>query len=128
MPDYPEVSCIPNTSHHHCYGGRPNQGYNNKQVCHYLQIGGSDNCHERKPTKQLLSEYKRNSKIKSQEYSKFLQDKNSSITILYGQCNEATQTEIALRDNYAEDRNEGRLLVFIDQLRAISYGGNNSCI
>ena len=40
--------------------------------------------------KQLLSDYERNSKLKSQEYSKFLQDKKSLITILYGQCDEAT--------------------------------------
>ena len=40
--------------------------------------------------KQLLSEYNRKSKLKSQEYSKFLQDKKSVITILYGQCDEAT--------------------------------------
>ena len=46
--------------------------------------------------KQLLSEYERNLKNKSQEYSKFLTDKKSLITILFGQCDEATQTEIAL--------------------------------
>ena len=74
---------------------------------------------------QLLSEYECNYKIKSQEYSKFLQDKKSLITILFGQCDEATQTEIALGDNYTEDRNEGRLLAFIEQLRAICFGGNN---
>ena len=33
--------------------------------------------------KQLSSDYKRNSKLKSQEYSKFLWDKKSLITILY---------------------------------------------
>ena len=78
--------------------------------------------------KQLLSEYERNSKNKSQEYSKFLQDKKSLITILFGQCDEATQTEIALGDNYTEDRNEGRLLAFIEQLRSICFGGNNSSL
>ena len=40
--------------------------------------------------KQLLSEYERNSKNKSQEYTKFLADKKSLITILYEQCDEAT--------------------------------------
>ena len=75
--------------------------------------------------KQLLLKYKRNSQIKSQEYSKFLQDKKSVCTILYGQCDEATQTEIALGDNYTEDRDEGRLLAFIERLRAICFGGNN---
>ena len=40
--------------------------------------------------KELLLEYERNSKNKSQEYAKFLADKKSLITILYGQCDEAT--------------------------------------
>ena len=74
---------------------------------------------------QLLSDYKRNSKIKSQEYSTFLWDKKSLITILYGQCDEATQTEIALRDNYTNDWNGGRLLVFVDRMRAICFGGDD---
>ena len=34
--------------------------------------------------KELLSEYKRNSKNKSQEYAKFLADKKALITILFG--------------------------------------------
>ena len=75
--------------------------------------------------KQLLSECKRNSKLKSQEYSKFLQDIKSLITILYGQCDEATQTEIALEDSYTDDRNEERLLAFVDWLCAICFGGND---
>ena len=40
--------------------------------------------------KQLLFEYKRNSKNKSQQYNKFLADKESLIMILFGQCDEAT--------------------------------------
>ena len=75
--------------------------------------------------KQLLSEYKRNSKNKSQEYSKFLQDKNSLITILFGHCDETTQTKISLGDNYTEDRDEGRLLAFIERLCAICFGGDD---
>ena len=75
---------------------------------------------------QLLSEYERNSKDKSQEYSKFLRNKKSLITILFGQCDEVTQTKIALEDNYTEDRDEGRLLAFIERLRAICFGGNDS--
>ena len=57
--------------------------------------------------KQLSSEYERNSKIKSQEYSKFLQD------------------NFGLGDNYTEDHDEGRLLAFIERLRAICFGGDN---
>ena len=78
--------------------------------------------------KQLLSEYKRNSKNKSQEYSKFLADKKSLITILFGQCDEATQTEIALGDNYTEDRDEGRLLPFIERLRSICFGSDDGSL
>ena len=54
--------------------------------------------------KQLLSEYKHNSKNKSEEYSKFVQDKKSLCKTLYGQCDEATQTEIALGDKYRRPR------------------------
>ena len=59
--------------------------------------------------KQLLLEYKRNFKNNFQEYSKFLADKKSLITILFEQWDEATQTKIALEANYIEDRNAGRL-------------------
>ena len=54
--------------------------------------------------KELLSEYKQNSKKKSQEYAKFLADKKALITILFGQCDEATKTEITLGATYAADR------------------------
>ena len=75
--------------------------------------------------KQLLLVYKRNSKNKSQEYTKFLADKKSVILILFGQRDEATQTKIALRINYTEDRDEGRLLAFIEQLRSICFSNND---
>ena len=74
---------------------------------------------------QLLSRYKRNPKNKSQEYAEFLRDKKSLMTILFGQCNEATQTEIAPGDNYTDDRDEGKLLAFIQRLRAICFGGDD---
>ena len=75
--------------------------------------------------KQLLLEYKHTSKNKSQEYSKFLRDIKYLITILFGQCDEETQTGIALGDNYTDDRDEGRLLVLIERLSAIYLGDNN---
>ena len=64
--------------------------------------------------KELLSEYEYSCKNKCQEYSKFLVDKKSLITILFRQCDEATQTEIALRATYIADYNAGRLLAFIE--------------
>ena len=64
--------------------------------------------------KELLSEYKRNSQNKTQEYTKFLADKKSLIMMLFGQCDEANQTEIAFGANCTEDQVAGRLLVFIE--------------
>ena len=64
--------------------------------------------------KELLLEYKRNSKNKSQEYAKFLVDKKASITILFGQCDKASKTKIALGATYAADRQAGRLSAFIN--------------
>ena len=69
-------------------------------------------------------EYKYNSKNKSQEYTKFPVDKKSLITILFGQCDEATQTKIALGNYFTADRDEGRLLAFIEWLRSIYFGGD----
>ena len=46
--------------------------------------------------KELLSEYKHNSKNKSQEYAKFLAEKKALITILVGRCDEPTKTKITL--------------------------------
>ena len=56
----------------------------------------TDQPHRRKSPEGFILEYKRNSRNKSQEYSKFLADKKYVIMILFGQCDEATQTEIAL--------------------------------
>ena len=44
--------------------------------------------------KDLLSEFKRNSRIKSQQFSKFLANKTALITIIFGQYNKATKTKI----------------------------------
>ena len=74
---------------------------------------------------ELLSEYGRNSKNKSQEYAKFVTDKKSLLTILFGQCDAATQTEIALGATYTADRNAGRLLTFIEQVQTVCFGSDD---
>ena len=66
--------------------------------------------------KELLLEYERDSKNKSQEYTKFLADKKALITILSGQCDEATRTKIALGATYTADHQAGRLIAFIKQM------------
>ena len=52
-------------------------------------------------------------------------DIKTLITIIFGQCDEATQTEIALGDNYAADRDEGMLLSFLERVHPICFGGND---
>ena len=54
--------------------------------------------------KELLLQYKPNSKNKSLEYAKFLANKKALITIIFGRCDEATKTEIALGATYTVDR------------------------
>ena len=49
---------------------------------------------------QLLLDYNQKSKLKLQEWSKLTADKKSLITIIFGQCNDTTRTEIALGTNY----------------------------
>ena len=75
--------------------------------------------------KELLSKYKQNSKIKSQKYSKFLADKKASTTIIFGQCEEATKTKIALVATYTANRQAGRLIEFLNQLCTICFSNDN---
>ena len=76
--------------------------------------------------KELLSEFEQNFKIKSQEYSKFLADKEALITIIFGQCDKATKTKISLGTNYAADRQAGKLIAFLNQLRTICFSSDNA--
>ena len=46
--------------------------------------------------RQLLLEYKRKSKIKSEECPKFVAEEKALITIIVGQCDEATKTKLLL--------------------------------
>ena len=75
--------------------------------------------------KERLSEYERNSKIKSEQYAKFLADKKTLITILFRQYDEATKTKIALGATYAADCQVKRLIVFIKRLRTVYFGSDD---
>ena len=75
--------------------------------------------------KELLLEYERDSKNKSQEYAKFLANKKALITILFGQCDEATKTKIALGATYAADRQAGSLIAFLERLRTVCFGSDD---
>ena len=70
-------------------------------------------------------EYKQKSKIKSEEYAKFVANKKPLITIIFGQYDEATMIEITLGATYAADRQAGNCIKFIKQLRTICFGSND---
>ena len=66
------------------------------------------NVFDANPQKELLSEFEQDSKIKPQEYSKFLAGKKTLITIIFRQCNETTKNKlfskrIKLRTTKQED-------------------------
>ena len=61
-------------------------------------------------------------------YSKFLVNKEVTITIIFGQYDEATKTKIILIMNYAVDRQTGRLTKFPNRLHTICFDSNNSSL
>ena len=75
--------------------------------------------------KQLLSDFEKKSKIKSQEYSKFISDKMALMTIIYGQCTKATKTKINLGTAYKTDSQDGNLIKFLKQVRTVCFGSND---
>ena len=46
--------------------------------------------------------------------------------ILFGQCDKATQTKIALGENYLEDCDAGRLLAFFERIRTVCFDDDDS--
>ena len=75
--------------------------------------------------KELLSEYKRDSKNKSQEYVKFLANKKALITIIFGQCDEATKAKITLEATYVADCQTGSLIKFLKRIRIVCFGNDD---
>ena len=76
------------------------------------RVGAMDTYFDPNLQKQLLSDFGQKSKIKSQEYSKFIADKKALMTIIYRQCNEATKTKLALGRIYNVDHQDGNILEF----------------
>ena len=75
--------------------------------------------------KQLLSDFNQKSKIKSQEYSKFIANKKALMTIIYGQCDEASKTKIAPGRTYEANNQDGILIEFLKRLRTVCFGSND---
>ena len=75
--------------------------------------------------KRLILQHERSSKIKSEEYAKFLTNKKALITIIFRQCDEAIKTKITLRVTYTADRRAGLLVKFPNRLRTVCFGSDN---
>ena len=75
--------------------------------------------------KQLLSKCKQSFKIKAQKFFKFVADKKALITIIFGQCNKAIKTEIALREDYDKDCQAGNSIEFLNQVRTVCLQSDN---
>ena len=78
--------------------------------------------------KELLSEYKQDSKIKSQEYCKFLADKKALITIIFGQCDKARKTKLTLGTTYTADHQAARLIKFLERLHTVCFSSDDGCL
>ena len=65
---------------------------------------------------QLLSDFKQKSKIKSQEHSKFVADK---------QCNETSKTKINLGETYDVDCQEENFTKFLKRVRTACFGSDD---
>ena len=102
MPNYPNATQWSTTHHVQVSTVNPNNDLDEdtgERPVSY-QIMEKTHVFDANLQKKLLSEYKWNSKNKSQEYAKFLVDKKALITISFRQCDEATKTKIALRATY----------------------------
>ena len=64
-------------------------------------------------------------KLKLQEWSTLLADKRSLMTIIYGQCDNTTRTEIALSDNYKIIRHDVELIRFLEIVQTVCYGSDD---
>ena len=50
------------------------------------------------------------------------------MTIIYGQCNKATKTEIALGENYNADRQAGNPIEFLKQVCIVCFRSDDGCL
>ena len=90
-------------------------------------------CHPATKEKRLLRKspegvtirIQTNSKMKSQEYAKFLADKKALIKIIFGQSDEVTKTEISLGATYVVDRQERKIIEFLNGLCTVCFVGDD---
>ena len=70
---------------------------------------------------QLPSEYNIKSKTKQQEWDKYIAKKKSVIILIYGQCDNATLTELALGTTYEVDYYRLKVVCYESDDSSLSY-------
>ena len=66
-------------------------------------------------------QYDLNSNINLQEWTKHVANKKPLMTIISGECDDATLTELAFGTTYAVECDKGNLTKFLDRLKLICY-------
>ena len=70
-------------------------------------------------------DYKQKSKTKAQEWFKLTANKKSLMTIIYGQCDDATRTKITLGVTYKVDHQAKNIINFLEQVHTVCFGRDN---
>ena len=126
LPAYPDPTRWSTTYHVQVATVNPNGTPDSKGILPVvMELQMKSHVSDPNLQKQLLSEYDQKSKLKLQEWAKLGSDKKSLITIIYGQCDDATRTEIALGASYEQDRKDGNLVNFLERLRTVCYGSDD---
>ena len=55
----------------------------------------------------------------------FYADKKALMTIIYGQCDDATRTEISIGARYKNIRNDAEIINFLALVRKVCFGSND---
>ena len=83
------------------------------------------NIHNPNLQKQLLSEHDMKSKLELQEWYKLTTDKKALMTIIYGQCDDATRTEISIGARYKDICDDAEIINFLALVQKVCFGSND---
>ena len=90
-----------------------------------VKVQERTNVHNPDLQKKLLSEHDLKSKIQLQEWYKLTADKKALMTIIYGQCDDATRTEISIGALYKAIRDNAEIINFLALVRKVCFGSND---
>ena len=120
LPTYPNATLWSNTYHVQIQTVDPTAAADQHNVCPVV-TAMQEKSHVFNPNlqKQLLSEHDIKCKLKLGEWSKLLANKRFLMSIIYGQCDNATRTKIALGTNYETVCANDELINFLTILQTV---------